>query len=217
MQFRIVAFERKHIDEVVEAHIRAFPTFFLTFLGRRFMKEVYASYLFDDAGMSFVAEEEPTGSVLGIVVGPLAPDGYFKRLLKRRWWAFCLASIRTVLRRPSTIRRLVRAVFYRGQSPSGPKRSLLSSISVSPEYQGHGIGRALMDAWVAEARRRGSGGCYVMTDRDNNEGSNCFYPRVGWKIESTFPTPEGRAMNRYVLDFPDARQEQSPEPDHREP
>ena len=74
-----------------------------------------------------------------------------------------------------------------------------------------------MDAWVAEARRRGSGGCYVMTDRDNNEGSNCFYPRVGWKIESTFPTPEGRAMNRYVLDFPDARQEQSPEPDHREP
>ncbi len=204
MQFKIVSIEAKHIDEVVEAHMSAFPTFFLTFLGRRFLREFYKSFLVDDAGMGFVAEEEQTGSAIGVIVGPVVPDGYFKRLLKRRWWAFCIASAGAVLRRPSTIRRLMRAVFYRGQSPEGPKRSLLSSIAVSPEHQGRGVGKALIEAWVAEARRRGSAGCYLTTDKENNEATNHFYLRTGWKVESSFTPPEGRAMNRYVLNFQQA-------------
>lgn len=206
MEFRVTPIDGRHIDEIVETHMRAFPTFFLTFLGRRFLKEFYASFLVDDQGMGFVAEAEPDGKVLGAVVGPLVPDGYFKRLLKRRWWAFCLASFTAVLKKPSTIKRLMRAVFYRGEAPKGPKRSLLSSICVGPECQGHGVGKALVEAWVAEAKRRGSGGCYLTTDAVDNEAVNRFYQKCGWRIETTFATPEGREMNRYVLDFPDGQE-----------
>ncbi|MBI9015947.1 MAG: GNAT family N-acetyltransferase [Phycisphaerae bacterium] len=199
---KIISLEKKYINDVVKVHVNAFPDFFLTFLGPKFLTEFYASFCTDDAGIGFVALEN--NKVLGAVVGPLIPDGYFKRLLKRRWWAFCLASISAVLKKPSTIKRLFRAVFYRGESPeNGPKRSLLSSIAVAPDTQGKGVGKALVDAWVAETKKRGSQGCFLTTDTDNNEAVNGFYQKLGWEIEATYQTAEGRNMNRYIYDFTD--------------
>jgi len=77
---------RDHLDQVVRVHRCAFPDFFLSFLGPRFLREFYASFLVDPMGRGFVAVDEG-GRVLGVVVGPLNPAEYFKRLLKRRWWA----------------------------------------------------------------------------------------------------------------------------------
>jgi ribosomal protein S18 acetylase RimI-like enzyme len=183
--------------------MRAFQNFFLTFLGPRFLREFYGSFLVDPMGIGFVAQEDGTDKVLGAVVGPLAPGGYFKRLLKRRWWAFCLASAAAILKKPTIVGRLFRAVFYRGDAPeAGPPRSLLSSIAVDPGCQGSGVGRALMQAWTREARRRGSPGCFLTTDARDNDAVNRFYQKLGWTLESTFTTPRGRLMNRYVLEFP---------------
>jgi len=190
-----------HINSVVDVHMRAFPNFFLTFLGPRFLREFYRSFLVDSTGVGFVAEDTRTKNVLGVIVGPVRPEGYFKRLLKRRWWAFCLASITVVIKRPASVRRLFRAVFYRGAPLPGPPRSLLSSIAVCPDAQRYGIGRLLVEAWLREVHRRGSSGCYLTTDAQDNEVVNNFYQKIGWKLHSSFTTPEGRRMNYYVLDF----------------
>lgn len=42
----------------------------------------------------------------------------------------------------------------------------------------------------------------LTTDRDNNEATNSFYQKLGFVCERTFMTPEGRAMNEYVIDLP---------------
>ncbi|HEX40520.1 MAG TPA: N-acetyltransferase [Phycisphaerales bacterium] len=201
MDFQIVPIKSDHIDKVVDVHIRAFPDFFLTFLGPRFLREFYGSFLQDPTGVGFVAEDAQTSDILGAVVGPVTPRGYFKRLLKRRWWAFCRAAAGAVLRRPATAKRLFRAVFYRGEAPPGPPRALLSSIAVAPEAQRRGVGRALVGRWVEEVKRRRAAGCYLTTDAHNNDKVNAFYQGLGWKVESTYTTPEGRCMNRYVLDL----------------
>ncbi|OGP64893.1 MAG: hypothetical protein A2169_13280 [Deltaproteobacteria bacterium RBG_13_47_9] len=201
MDFLITEISAEHIEQTVEIHIQAFPGFFLTFLGPRFLKAFYSSFTEDRAGIGFVAKDCKTKEVIGVVVGPLIPDGYFKRLLKRRWWSFCLASIDSVLRRPATVKRLFLALFYRGEPPPGTQRSLLSSIAVSPKAQGRGIGRALVERWVEEVKRRGYAGCYLTTDANDNDKINSFYQKLGWKIESTYTTPEGRLMNRYILDL----------------
>jgi ribosomal protein S18 acetylase RimI-like enzyme len=140
--------------------------------------------------------------VLGAIVGPFVPTGYFKRLLRKRWYAFCLASTAAVLKRPTIIKRLFRALFYRGEAPAGQQRALLSSVAVSPKAQGQGIGQALVKRWVNEVRRCGGTGCYLTTDVENNEKVNSFYQNLGWRIESTYTTPEGRMMNRYIFDLP---------------
>ena len=211
MAFKIVEINRKYTDEIVNVHMSAFPSFFLTFLGPKFLKEFYNSFIYDSAGIGFVAVDEEDDDILGVIVGPLVPDGYFKRLLKKRWLAFCLASVGAVLKRPVVIKRLFGALFYRGEAPEGSARSLLSSIAVSPETQGRGVGKALVERWVDEAKKRGSAGCFLTTDADENETVNRFYQKLGWEIESTYKTPEGRLMNRYVLDFIDQSSEKENE------
>lgn len=189
---------------VVDIHLRAFPGFFLGFLGPAFLREFYRSFLEDEAGLAFVSVDEH-GRLLGSVIGPLSPDGYFKRLLKRRWWAFFAASGRALLKRPTIAPRLFRAVFYRGESPSGPPRSLLSSIAVAPDAQGRGIGAGLVKRFLDEVRARGGRGCFLTTDADANDAVNGFYKRLGWRLESSYDTREGRRMNRYVFDFSDPK------------
>jgi ribosomal protein S18 acetylase RimI-like enzyme len=202
MAFDIVRIEARHLGQIVDVHMKAFPNFFLTFLGPRFLREFYGSFIYDEAGIGFVAVDSANGNVLGVIVGPSVPAGYFKRLLKKRWYAFCLASVAAVLKKPSVVKRLFRAVFYRGESPSGPQRALLSSIAVSPQAQGQGVGQALVKRWVGEVEQRGGTGCFLTTDALDNDSTNRFYQKLGWQIESTFVTPQGRKMNRYIFDLP---------------
>lgn len=202
MAISIIPIKAAHIQQVVQVHMQAFPEFFLTFLGPKFLGEFYNSFTYESTGIGFVAEDTETGEVVGVVVGPLSPEGYFKRLLKRRWWAFCLASIIAILKRPIVVKRLFRALFYRGDAPSGSRRSLLSSVAVSPKVQRQGVGQELVKRWIQEVERSGYSGCYLTTDADDNDKINRFYQKLGWKIESTYRTPEGRVMNRYVLDLP---------------
>ncbi|HSV26269.1 MAG TPA: GNAT family N-acetyltransferase [Sedimentisphaerales bacterium] len=212
MKTEITAIASHDIEEVVRLHMEAFPSFFLTFLGPGFLKEFYGSFTWDSAGAGFVARDIVDGALLGVIVGPVSPEGYFKRLLWKRWWAFGLASIGAVLKSPRIIPRLSRAVFYRGDKPLGMARSLLSSIAVSPQAQGRGIGEVLMRAWIAEVHRRGSRGCFLTTDARDNDKVNRFYERLGWKLEASFSTPEGRLMNRYTLDLPPVTETRENEP-----
>jgi GNAT superfamily N-acetyltransferase len=200
LNIHVTSLSFSHVDTVVEIHLKAFPDFFLSFLGPRFLREFYTSFFLDSQGMGYIASV-PDSQILGVIVGPLDPRGYFKRLLKRRWWAFCLASILAVISRPSCVPRLFRAVFYSGESPSGPTRALLSSVAVDPNVQHAGVGKKLVQHWVEEARRRGASGCYLTTDADGNDKVNAFYQSLNWHIESTYTTPQGRRMYRYVYDF----------------
>lgn len=181
-------------------HLSAFPGFFLTFLGPRFLAEFYRAFLSEPTAIAVVAESD-VGCICGVVVGTLAPAGFFKRLLRKRWWAFALASLSALLRKPSIASRLIGALAYRGEAPEDAKRALLSSVGVDPSCQGGGVGRRLVQCWLTEAKRRGAIGCYLTTDAQANDAVNSFYCRLGWKLESTYATPQERIMNRYVYDF----------------
>jgi len=198
---RIDRFDSGHVRRAVDVHIRAFPGFFLTSLGPAFLREFYRSFLEEKTAFGFVAVDDKNGACLGAVFGTTAPVGFFRKLAAGRWWAFGLAALGQVARRPSIIGRLVRGLSYRGDPPARPGYALLSSIAVSPEAQGRGIGRALLTAWVEEARARGGPGVYLTTDALDNDAVNSFYRTNGWSLESSFVTPEGRKMNRYVLSF----------------
>jgi len=198
----IATFREGRLNEVVEIHLSAFANYFLSFLGPAFLREFYRSFLSDPWAIALLATDGgPEKRTLGFVVGTLEPAGFFRRLLIRRWWAFGFASIRALCLRPRIAPRLLRALVYRGEVPPGLSRALLSSIAVTPEAQHDGIGRMLLAAWVDKVKSRGSQGCYLTTDAEDNDAVNRFYQRAGWKVESILITPEGRKLNRYIMDF----------------
>jgi GNAT superfamily N-acetyltransferase len=199
--WRILPMEARHINEAGNVHQAAFPGFFLSFLGPRFLRELYRAFALADSGVALVVEDPSSGELLGVVAGTLDPQGFFRRLLLRRWWAFGFWSLPALAKEPKALVRVLRALSYRGDSPEDKKRALLSSIAVAPQKQGTGLGSFLLNEWVARARDMGALGCYLTTDALGNDAVNRFYLRNGWRIASEFATPKSRMMRRYVLDW----------------
>lgn len=181
-------------------HQDAFPDFFLSSLGTAFLKQFYLGFADDDAAISTVAVND-AGEIVGSIVGTTEPSGFFSRLLKRRIIQFGLLSARESLRRPRIIPRLLRAVAYRGDAGSPIDGALLSSICVRSDQQGKGTGKQMIHAWTAAASATGASTAFLTTDADANEAVNTFYQRLGWVLEDTYETPEGRRMNRYARDL----------------
>jgi ribosomal protein S18 acetylase RimI-like enzyme len=193
---RLAHFE--DLDAIVDLHMRAFPGFFLTILGRRFLSEVYRGFLRHGDALVLIAELN--GTVAGFAAGTLAPERFFRSLLFTRWFAFGWAAVGAAVRHPhAVIPRLLSGLYYRGERPPRLMRAaLLSSIAVEPNSSRSGIGAMLLTAYCEQARLRGLKHVYLTTDQHANEGAIRFYARHGFNAESAIRRGKGRTMIRYV-------------------
>lgn len=197
-QYSIRYAQHSDVRSIVAVHQEGFPGFFLTFLGPAFLRELYLATLTDPDGIGFVATNE---KVIGFVLGTVRPSGFYHGLLRRHWWRFALASLIPALRRPSIIPRLLRAFSMPNTVAQQEGRGTLMSLAVLPEAQGQRVGQALVLAFLEEASLRGLRQVDLTTDRDANDSTNRFYQRLGFACERTYTTPEGRAMNEYIIDI----------------
>jgi len=181
----------------------AFQGFFLSFLGADFLQVLYASILGDPSGIAYIYEDG--GKISGFVSGSDQPKGLYRRLIRRRWWRFCLASILPILKKPAIIPRLFRALSFPDVANPGAGCGTLMSIAVLPEAQGQGAGRMLTEAFLEEATRRGLAQVNLMTDKWNNEATNQFYQNYGFSLTRSYVTPEGREMNEYRIHLAGSR------------
>ena len=184
---------------MADLHMKAFPGFFLTSLGKSFLCRLYAGFMTQPDGVCLVAED--AGTVVGFVAGTMNPSGFFRRLLSQQALVFAFSAMPGVLRSPLfTVRKCFGALFYRGEMPGGlPDAVLLSSLAVSPVTQGKGLGQSLVQGFVAEVRRRGGKAIYLTTDDAENERTNRFYARCGFELLDTFKRPGNRIMNRWIM------------------
>jgi ribosomal protein S18 acetylase RimI-like enzyme len=186
------------LPRMVAVHQGAFPGFFLTLLGPRFLGELYAGFLTAGNSICYVADER--GECLGFVVGTTEPAGFFKRLLARRWHAFLYAGLSPLMRHPVSVsQRFLAALFFRGDLPALiTGATLLSSLAVHSLAKGKGVGLALVEKFCAEAVARGSNCIYLVTDEDNNHRVNSFYRKCGFSLDGSSRRMSGRVMNRYL-------------------
>lgn len=199
--FSIKPMKQRDIHAVVDIHIRSFPSFFLTFLGPAFLYELYSATVDDLSGMGLVAKKE--AEIFGFVTGTTQPTGFYRRLLWKRWWRFGLAAVGPVFKQPLIVPRLLRAFSMPFQVTQQGKRGTLMSLAVHPDAQGRGIGQSLVTAFLQEAVEWGLEQVDLTTDRFDNDAVNRFYERLGFVCARSFTTPEGRAMNEYLIDLSD--------------
>lgn len=185
------------VTAVVAIHMASFPGFFLTSLGTNFLKAYYGSVVELEEKIAFV-KYCSTGELQGFVVGSANPRGFYKRLLKKRWYRFALASVVPALKNPMIIFRLLRALSYPSETPTGEKMCGLYSICVDPLIQSHGIGRQLVAHFLQEAQKRKCREVFLTTDKQNNQIVNSFYQNLGFEVVKEYVTPEGRQMYYYI-------------------
>jgi len=187
------------LARVVKVHVTAFPGFFLSFLGPRFLSLFYGEAILLGE-IALVADLR--GEVVGLVMGSTRPGRFFRDLLRRRLLAFALASAPAVLRRPSVALRVARALLKPGAAAKVEGTSTLMSIAVDPSVQGVGAGKALVLGFIDEAARRGAVRVDLTTDKEGNDRTNSFYRSLGFSVAREIVTPERRVLNEYELDLP---------------
>src|SRR5665811_1624133 len=175
----------ENVDDVVSIHLESFPGFFLSFLGRRFLTLYYSGICSAEEGLGFVFLNSDY-ELIGFVAGTTNPRGFYTRLLKRYWLRFSLASVGAILRKPSSARRIGRALYHSEQNPVGSEVAGLFSIGVHPELQDVGAGKELVTAFLEESKAKGCTRVFLTTDRDNNKIVNDFYQNIGFIIKSQF-------------------------------
>jgi ribosomal protein S18 acetylase RimI-like enzyme len=189
------------VPEVVRIHLQSFGGFFLSFLGPRFLTLLYEGIISHPRGVALVAE---TGAgIEGFVAGVTDQSDFYRELVKSRAHRFAGASFGAVVRRPAIIPRLFRALGQSRRSQRSSAKACLMSIAVRPGTSGKGLGRDLVTGFSAALVERGIFEYCLTTDRDNNDRVNQFYLKLGFKLTCDFLTPEGRAMNEYVMTLGD--------------
>lgn len=185
------------VPEVVRIHLESFGGFFLSFLGPRFLTLLYEGLLAHPRGVALVAETE--AGLEGFVAGVTDQADFYRELVKSRAHRFAWASLGAVARRPAIIPRLVRALGQSRRSRRSAAPACLMSIAVRPGTSGKGLGRDLVAGFGAALAERGVLEYSLTTDRDGNDRVNHFYQKLGFRLAAGFVTPEGRAMNEYVM------------------
>jgi ribosomal protein S18 acetylase RimI-like enzyme len=187
---------RDELSGIAELHGKAFPNFFLSSLGSRFLELMYRGIIADPGGVLYVAVEDHR--LLGFVAGVEKQEGFYRRLIKQHKWAFAASAFGALARKPSIAPRLCRALRRAEEARQSAAEACLMSIAVCPDEAGRGIGRQLVQAFDRTMGERRIPAYGLTTDADNNERINKFYAGLGFRLARSFRTPEGRVMNEYV-------------------
>jgi len=183
------------VDDIVDIHMNTFDGFFLTFLGRGFLKQLYKGFMEHEKSGMIVAFER--NELVGFLAYSEELSEFYKYLLKRKLIVFAWYAFGAFLRKPKVFFRLLRAFTYSRESKRTEKYVELSSIGVLPSVKRSGVGSKMMEHLVTLVDKDKFDYIKLETDRDNNEQVNQFYEKNGFKLEHTYQTPEGRRMNEY--------------------
>ena len=187
--------EKELINEIVTIHLNTFTGFFLTFMGRGFLKQMYQSYCdYDESGL-LVAEED--GKALGFLAFSSNFSGLYKFMIKTRLIQFGWYSIGAFFRRPSAFMHIISAFLKPGEAKREEKYVELSSIGVDPDVKSKGIGSKLIDSLKNNVNFNKYAYINLETDAVDNEGAIHFYEKNGFVRERMFETDEGRKMYEY--------------------
>lgn len=187
--------EKKLINDIVTIHLNTFTGFFLTFMGRGFLNQMYTSYCDYEEASLLVAEED--GKAIGFLAYSSNFSGLYKFMIKTRLIQFGWYSIGAFFRRPSAFMHIISAFLKPGEAKREEKYVELSSIGVDPNIKSKGIGSLLIDSLKRKVDFTKFAYINLETDAVDNEGAIHFYEKNGFVRERMFETDEGRKMYEY--------------------
>lgn len=176
----------KHSDirKIVDIHIAAFPEFFLTSLGPRFLQNYYCAVSDKNNGEIIVAKDG-AGHVVGFAAYVFDAQDFYRRLGREKI-RLGMAALSHVLLKPSFVVKIFsRILALRSRTKAESYGGFeLVSIGVSPLCSGKGVGNQLLLSVIGAISRRGGGTLSLRTDITNNDYVISFYEKNGFHVKS---------------------------------
>ncbi len=187
--------EKETIDKIVDIHLATFQGFFLTFMGRGFLKQMYSAYTRHNGSDILVAEAE--GRVVGFLAYSQQMSGLYKHMIRHQLVQFAWYSLGAFLRKPKVFLRLIRAFLKPGEAKREETYIELASIGVHPDAKSGGVGSKLIDALKQATDFDTFAYITLETDAVDNDAANRFYVKNGFTAVREYETHEGRKMLEY--------------------
>lgn len=187
--------EKELINDIVSIHLNTFTGFFLTFMGRGFLNQMYRSYCDHDESGLLVAEDN--GKAIGFLAYSGNFSGLYKFMIKTRLVPFGWYSVGAFFRRPSAFMHIIKAFLKPSEVKREEKYVELSSIGVDPAVKSKGVGSLLIDELKKIVDFNKFAYITLETDAVNNDGAIHFYEKNGFVRERIYETDEGRKMYEY--------------------
>ena len=189
---------QQDVEAIVRIHLDAFKNFFLSSLGKKFLKLYYFSFIKSKRSVIYCAKED--NILIGFSACSYQSKGFNKNLIKENVFRYGYEFFRLLLTRPSSLLRLMRNMNKNSNTirlQDDGNYAELYSIAVSPTCQGKGIGRLLLLKTENDIQ------CYnqlisLTTDYYNNEKTISFYHSLGYKDFYDFITYPNRRMWRMI-------------------
>ncbi len=193
---------RSDIKSIVDVHMSSFPRFFLTNLGRLFLRAYYSFVLDYQDHLFFVIERD--SRLMGFAAGFTDPARFYKSMAAKSY-RFFIPTFLSMIRHPILLRRIwrhIHKIIFIRQIPDFRSESAceLSSLAVDPKYTGQGLGKKLMEEFIEVAKILRIKEIRLTTDAQDNDQVNAFYRNLGFKLYRTCLAFDVRPMNEYVLD-----------------
>lgn len=183
----------KDINAIVEIHLERFSSFFLTSLGKSFLKVFYKAFL-KNPGVLLVLEDE--GEIKGFAAGSRDNRSFFKKLLKNNSFGFGMAGLKILFTNPAALKRMAT------NAGKSQKNNLIFAelLSIATLKNKKGYGKILLDEFEKEIARENIENLPVTltTDYDENEKAVQFYKDCGYKVQEVFESYQGRKMYRFI-------------------
>lgn len=176
---------RHDLEAVVDIHREAFPGFFLTNMGPRFLAAYYKMVLGSPEGIMLVALKDE--KIAGFVSGFVEPSRFYRRMRRNLFLLGIPAAIRLfgyprlLLDVSGRVLRVGVSGHPQGRQMTDVPAAELSSLAVRPSLRRHGHARRLVTAFLTEAFRRGMENVHVTTDASDNQCAHAFYSSLGFE------------------------------------
>ena len=171
--------EKKLINEIVTIHLKTFDGFFLTFMGRGFLNQMYISYCKHKDSNLLVAEDN--NQSIGFLAYSSDFSGLYKFMLKTRLIQFAWYSLGAFFRKPTAFMHIIRAFLKPSEAKREDEYVELSSIGVDPKLKSKGVGSSMIDKLKEIVDFSKFSYITLETDAIDNEGAICFYEKNGFK------------------------------------
>ena len=188
---------------ISKIHIDAFPNFFLSKLGCRFLKIYYNQYLIRNEVL--LVSTDDNDRPVGFIAGLNDSKGYYQAL-KKDWYKLLFSISMSVLNYKLIIlciRKMLSVLRFSAvnkQVVIYEKFHELTAIGVQPSCQGLGIGRMLLSEHVRKMSLVGNvDGIFLVTDHSDNKKVHNFYKSFGFVASGTFKQGKDRIMSVYML------------------